>query len=128
MGMMMQIMPSTETHYCRIWEIKNSYRTVIMAILIYFINLRVSARLLICALRAKSIRLSSFRKVGSLRNLNSKCARRGRGRQKMAPPRAGLGRASASSTKTKRRDKGKLKTRGGKGVTTRAQLHAQAVT
>ena len=44
----------------------------------------------------------------------------------MALPRGGLGRTSASSTETKSRDKGKLKTRGGKGEATRAQLHAQA--
>ena len=49
-------------------------------------------------------------------------------RRKMAPPRGGLGRMSARSIETKRRDKGKLKTWGGKGVVTRAQLHAQATT
>ena len=121
----MLIVPSTETRYCRIWEIKNPYRTVIMAILLQLINIRMSFGLLICAIRAESIKLSSYQKVGSLRKMNSKCARRGRGRQKMAPPRAGLGKASASSVETKHRDKGKLKTRGGKGATTRAQLHAQ---
>ena len=120
MGMMMQIMPSIETGYCRIWEIETLYRTVIMDILLQFINLRVSAWLLIYALRAESIRLSSFRKVGNLRNLISKCARRGRGRKKMAPPRVGLGRTSASSMETKHQDKGKLKAWGGMGAVTRA--------
>ena len=43
MGMMMEIMPSTEASYCRIWEIGIPYRTIIMAILLQFINLRVSS-------------------------------------------------------------------------------------
>ena len=58
MGMMLHIMPSTEERYCRIWEIENSYKTVIMAILLQLFNLRVSVGLLICALRAEIISLA----------------------------------------------------------------------